>query len=244
MTYRAFATVLLLISVLAGLNGDAGAHGTLAGSAPANGARLEKSPRLVMLRFNEPVASDGAVLTVRDESGARVDSGDAGVDKRHPEMAVVSLPPLPNGRYTVEYRVTSLDGHPMAGHIAYSVGVAPPPVDLSGPAYAETAAADDVEITLRLEPLRVGVTYPTVTLRRKGGEAERGAAVSLQATMSGHEMDLQPVRLPEQAAGVYRSEQLIFGMEGPWNIEVSVRTSQGREVRRDFAVTVPPVTRP
>lgn len=544
MLRRVVAILSLVLFALAGLGESVLAHAVLVNSAPANGAKLEKPPRLVVVLFSQPVEAGFTPLTVRDQSGARVDSGDAAVDKRRRNMVVASLPPLPGGQYIAEYRVTSLDGHPIAGRIAFAVGAAAPPEEMAATgspagtatwavgaahgaqlllavllaglaafmllvwrpvsgdaqkppglgrwaavltalfvaatlidlalyaagasgrpvspelmgqvlhtrtgsfwlartglalaaglalalsyrarsglvlgmalapgallllmgslqshavatqrlaplladwahmlamalwaggvvgfaavvwpslkerpdaerqevlaravprfsrlavgavlllmgtglysavqqipswdalwvtaygrllllklallvpllglgalnlasrgqglfrrllwgevaimaaifmaagflssqpparveiaafrqaAFSQTATRGGLELTLRVEPARVGVTHPTILLKREGGEPEQGASVSLRATMTAHEMEMQTAAAPEQAAGLYRSEQLIFGMDGAWNLEVVVRTSQGREVRHTFAVIVPPAVAP
>src|SRR5690606_32208723 len=68
---------------------------------------------------------------------------------------------LPAGPYTVEWRVTSADGHPLSGALTFTAteatGVAPPPADepAAEPTEAEPTAAapaDTVEPTESADP--------------------------------------------------------------------------------------------
>ncbi len=125
---RLILTSLGLLLVLAGAlllpAGRAEAHAVLSSSNPHNGAVLEQAPTMVEIRFNEPVAAEFVPVQVRDSAGARVDVGDGRVDPLDKSRLVANLKPVGQGLYTVTYRVTSLDGHPVQGTLAFSVGTA------------------------------------------------------------------------------------------------------------------------
>jgi copper transport protein len=110
------ATCLLALPTLAQ------AHAVLMESNPADGARVERPPAEIRLRFNEPVTpvaihaiGPGGALIL---PGPTVASDDA---------LRVPLPPLPvtPAPYTIRYRVTSGDGHPVAGSLLFGVGMTP-----------------------------------------------------------------------------------------------------------------------
>lgn len=108
-------------------------HAILTSSIPHNGAVLSESPTLVDIRFNEPVAAEFSPIQVRDIAGVRVDAGDAHIDPRDRRRLAAGLKPLGQGLYTITYRVTSLDGHPVQGTLVFSVGTATAPTgDASG----------------------------------------------------------------------------------------------------------------
>lgn len=100
------------------------AHAVLLQSDPPAGAALDEAPGRVTLRFNEPVEVPFNPLAVHDQQGRRVDRGNARLDPGDPRVLVVDLPPLPAGFYTVTYRVTSADGHPVTGAYGFRVGTA------------------------------------------------------------------------------------------------------------------------
>jgi len=55
----------------------------------------------------------------------QVDAGDAAVDAADPILLSVSTPNLAPGRYTVRYRVLSVDGHIVESSFAFTVKAVP-----------------------------------------------------------------------------------------------------------------------
>src|SRR2546425_5431984 len=99
----------LLSVALALLPTVALAHAFLVKSAPARRAVLNHPPARVELWFNERLEPAYSSLSVTDESGVRVDRGDATVGPEDPKRLWVSLSALEPGRYTVTFRVLSVD---------------------------------------------------------------------------------------------------------------------------------------
>ena len=75
-----------------------------------------------MLTFNEPMQEQFAVLTVVGPDGNFWQDGKATVDG--PRLSVVLRPLGPVGTYTVNYRITSADGHPVEGQRRFTLTVA------------------------------------------------------------------------------------------------------------------------
>jgi copper transport protein len=111
----------------------AGAHAVPATADPASNARLDASPREAVVRFTERVEARPSTLEVLDARGQRVDLGGAAVDPADPWRYRVGLPPLPEGAYTVSWRVLSADdGHVTSGAHAFTVGAVSSPVGTVG----------------------------------------------------------------------------------------------------------------
>jgi methionine-rich copper-binding protein CopC len=87
------------------------AHAELLESEPEDGAALEQVPDQVRLRFNEPIVAEFDPLEVRDQQGNRADEDNARVDPDNARVLVADLKELPEGPYTAEWRITSVDGH-------------------------------------------------------------------------------------------------------------------------------------
>jgi methionine-rich copper-binding protein CopC len=124
------SAVWLLLSCVPAL-----AHARLLQEVPADGAALGKSPDRVELRFSEPVEAEFSPLEVRNSEGERVDKDNARVDPDDARVLIADLEELPEGSYTVEWRVTSLDGHVVEGRYAFAVTTAgenQPPSDVRG----------------------------------------------------------------------------------------------------------------
>ena len=97
------------------------AHAGIVARQPDDGANLKQVPEEVRIRFNEPVEAEFSPLEVYNSEGRRVDRADAGVDPDNPRVVRTSLEDLSEGTYTVQYRITSLDGHVVDGEYDFRV---------------------------------------------------------------------------------------------------------------------------
>lgn len=110
------------------------AHAVPAAMEPPPNARLDRSPGDVVIRFTERVEARPSSLEVLDARGQRVDRGGAAVVPGDPWRYRVALPALPDGAYTVAWRVLSADdGHVTSGAHVFTVGAAGAPGGESGP---------------------------------------------------------------------------------------------------------------
>jgi hypothetical protein len=76
----------------------------------------------VQLRFNEPVEAAFSPLKVSDQQSNRVDEDNARISSNDARLLVVDLKEeLPKGSYTVDWHVTSADGHPVNGTYSFVV---------------------------------------------------------------------------------------------------------------------------
>lgn len=139
----AFARVLVagVGAVLVGLAlavlgaGPAAAHSALVSSDPADGSTLAAAPAHVTLTFNEPAVTLGTVVQVRAADGRVVSAGDPVLTDASVTQDLTGE--LPAGAYTVLWRVTSADGHPIEGQLTFT---AQGPTTAGGP--PGTAATD------------------------------------------------------------------------------------------------------
>ncbi len=102
---------------------QADAHSVLVSSSPAADASVTASPAEAVLEFNEPVENRFTELAVLGPDGtSHWEAGPASVvDAR----VSAPLSPLgPAGTYTIRYRVTSADGHPVSGTVPFRLTVA------------------------------------------------------------------------------------------------------------------------
>ncbi|MGW6908753.1 copper resistance CopC/CopD family protein [Streptomyces sp. NPDC054940] len=136
MPSRVRTLVLLLLAatglLLAGA-GPVSAHAAVTGSAPQQGAVVDKAPTQVSLTFSEKVALSDDSLRVLDPKGKRIDQGDP-ANLNGTTYAVKLHSGLPDGTYTVTYQVVSEDSHPVAGAYTFSIGApSQTSVSASGP---------------------------------------------------------------------------------------------------------------
>ncbi len=94
------------------------AHASLVASNPSDGAVTQAAPTHITLRFNEPVSP----LAIRLIDAAGATHADLAVSARDETIDVALPPDLPTGTQTLSYRILSLDGHPVGGALAFSIG--------------------------------------------------------------------------------------------------------------------------
>ena len=98
------------------------AHAFLDHASPAVGRSMPTSPPAVTIWFTQELEPAFSSIEVKDQSGARVDAGDAQVDAKDATILRVSLKPLAPGKYKVFWRVVSVDTHPTEGTFTFTVG--------------------------------------------------------------------------------------------------------------------------
>ena len=110
----------LVIAALAGA-GVASAHAVRVATDPVENAELSQAPQKVSATFNEKLQPQFAAMTVVGPDGNLWSTGDP-----HVVGAVISvgvLPLGPSGTYTVNYRVTSADGHVVSASWSFRLTV-------------------------------------------------------------------------------------------------------------------------
>ncbi|WP_305093338.1 copper resistance CopC family protein [Prescottella sp. R16] len=93
--------------------GTAAAHSAVIGSSPENGTEIATAPDRVSLQFNETLQDKFASLTVVGPDGNLWSKGDPTVAGDSISVPLEGLGPV--GEYTIAFRVTSADGHPVSG---------------------------------------------------------------------------------------------------------------------------------
>lgn len=87
------------------------AHSMLVKAEPPRRAVLAKSPGQVRLWFNEDIEGDYASLTVLDADKHPVTDAKPALVSDDQKSIVLPLPELAPGKYSVKFRVLSVDGH-------------------------------------------------------------------------------------------------------------------------------------
>jgi copper transport protein len=204
------------------------AHANLVGASPRPGGEVSKPPERVELRFSEPVDAEFDPVVVRTVSGARVDAHNAHVDPEDARVVLADLERVPEGSYTVKWRVTSIDGHVVEGRYAFAV-VAPgedrPPSEDAGDrgTSAEAAGAHSghhgghhgggaggVASTARQEPVSEPASGGAAT---RTARIEHGLALAATAFLAGLAPFAVLVWLPaSRSSGVGRAAIRSFGV--------------------------------
>lgn len=106
----AFAATLVLI--FACIYGEAAfAHAKLVKSDPPNRATLNVAPKHIQLWFNEEIEGNFASISLLDADGNTVTDASPEAVPDDLKSVILPLSEIPPGRYTVNFRIMSTDGH-------------------------------------------------------------------------------------------------------------------------------------
>lgn len=120
----------------------AGAHATRIATDPVADASLTVGPSQVSATFNEPLQTTFVAMTV---VGPDDNLWSTGAPRVQGAVASVDLRPLgPVGVYTVNYRVTSADGHVVSG--SWSFRLTTPGTGTPGPPASSPSTAGGVPV--------------------------------------------------------------------------------------------------
>ncbi|WP_328495132.1 copper resistance protein CopC/CopD [Streptomyces sp. NBC_00414] len=125
-THRAAALVTLLGTLFVLLLGGAtsvSAHSAVRNTDPREGSVLQSAPREVTMTFTESVGITDDSLRVLSPENRRVNAGDTEhVPGSSDKVRVRLRDGLPDGTFTVAWRVVSADSHPISGAFTFSIG--------------------------------------------------------------------------------------------------------------------------
>lgn len=103
-----------------GAGWSARAHSFLIEANPSSKDHVSAAPKVVKLRFGGAVDPKYSKLTIENAEGKVLSEGSIGVADKPRELGVES-PELAPGKYTVRFRVLSIDGHIVEGNYEFFV---------------------------------------------------------------------------------------------------------------------------
>ncbi len=152
---RRLLSLLVALGLGLGLAVDAStvavAHDVLEKTVPADGTSVDALPGSIVLVFSEEPLAIGLQVVATGPAG-NVADGVATIDGREVRQPLAATAPA--GDYTIAYRVTSADGHPITGSFRFhartgldgSTATAPPSVHVPPAQDAESEAAKESQL--------------------------------------------------------------------------------------------------
>jgi methionine-rich copper-binding protein CopC len=107
---------MLALVTVGALATPGSAHARLTGTSPGDGASLAVLPPSVRLTFSDPLDPQFVQVRVTGPQGPV-----AGSPAVRGATVTVPTPAGGPGRWTVDYRVVSRDGHPVSGSVSFTV---------------------------------------------------------------------------------------------------------------------------
>ena len=120
----AFVSIVLLLTL--GVR-SVDAHANLSRSDPPANASLAQSPDESRLWFTEPLEPEFSRFALRDSDGNVVNTPRSQIYSTDPTQLFMTPGALPDGLFTVDWRVVSTDGHSTEGSFAFGVRVSVTP---------------------------------------------------------------------------------------------------------------------
>lgn len=120
MLRRLAPALVAFVAALTMFGSPAGAHNSLAGSSPADGASLDRLPSEITLTFAKEVPLDTMTVTVTDPSARRTSI----TDFRHGASKKIVVVPVSlslSGLHSLRWRLVSADGHAISGRVEFTL---------------------------------------------------------------------------------------------------------------------------
>jgi copper resistance protein C len=114
----------LAVILFLAIQSQAGAHAFLDHAEPKVGGTVTSLPSVIRIWFTQELEPAFSTIEVQDAQGNEVDKRDTHLDEKEKTLLIVSVPPLPDGTYTVTWHVTSVDTHRTQGHFEFTVKTA------------------------------------------------------------------------------------------------------------------------
>lgn len=115
-------SLFLVVALAIGLPAaSALAHSMLVKAEPARRAVLTKAPNQVRLWFNEEIEGDYASLIVLDDKKQSITDVKPTLASDDPKSIILPLPELLPGKYSIKFRVLSVDGHVVESSFDFTV---------------------------------------------------------------------------------------------------------------------------
>ncbi|MGW0217692.1 copper resistance CopC family protein [Micromonospora chokoriensis] len=163
MSRRFGAAGLAVLVALLVAAGPAWAHNSLRAATPVQQSTVTSAPTEIVLEFMSRLDPTFTTVVLTDAAKRKVVTGEPVVAGAKSTVQVTD--PLPNGTYTVAYRVVSADGHPVQG--SYPFTVADPTSSAAPVVEAATSSTPSAAAAVRPDGgpsvgVLVAVVAPTV----------------------------------------------------------------------------------
>jgi methionine-rich copper-binding protein CopC len=120
MTTRRLIAAFVLVAALIAPRAVR-AHAFIDHSDPAVGSTVPTAPKVLHIWFTQELEPAFSWIQVTDKSGAAVNDGTSFIDPSNKQEMDIKLKSLRGGKYTVKWRVLSVDTHTTDGDFSFQV---------------------------------------------------------------------------------------------------------------------------
>ena len=123
--FRAASVMVIILISSLGFLSNASAHAEIVDSYPTAGSELSEGPSKITLTWSEEITTDKSQIKIIDSLGDVQDSEFSLENSNDRSIATLLLDDnLPNGSWSITWKVVSADGHLVGGLVPFSVGTA------------------------------------------------------------------------------------------------------------------------
>jgi len=126
-TKQTWVTLLTLIPLF--LTPQVFAHAKAVSADPAPRSVISHSPQSINILLNQLFEPSYSTIVIKGSDGKPVTMAKATVDPDNKKRLTLSLPTLPPGKYTVSYKILSLDGHTITSNYTFKIKKEKPPAN-------------------------------------------------------------------------------------------------------------------
>ena len=120
---RNLKVLLLAVGLIFGVSPAATAHAELVKSFPTANAKLTKSPKFVQLEFAEPIVTlkskSANSIFILNSNAQKIETSKIEIKKGVARVDLIGT--LKPGKYTVNYRIVSADGHVLNANFKFTL---------------------------------------------------------------------------------------------------------------------------
>ena len=166
---RTMAVAGLLVVAGLGSATTAAAHSQLERTDPVDGSQVATLPAQITLTFNQNVLGLGSAVQVTGPSGSVADGPPTVVNN---QLQQAIQPGSGAGDYTVLWRVTSADGHPISGRFAFSAAAGSAGSDAAAGSGGSGAESGGLAIWVLLGCVAVVLAGGVFLIARRSGPSQ------------------------------------------------------------------------
>lgn len=145
-------SLLMTWGLLSGTVEAVHAQPVLVATFPVAEEVITFSPGVVTLTFDRALSEEDLVVSVTDENGDEVTAGDPMIDPAERFTVETPLEPLPNGVYTVSYRVRAVGGSvAISDTFTFTIQLPAPQLYLMDPIDGSAIYTDSITLQMRIE---------------------------------------------------------------------------------------------
>lgn len=157
---KSFITIFISLILMCMIPISAYAHTGLKSSIPENKQKVTEALKEVIMNFNtsvEPLSS----FEITDIDGAKYKLSKITIDDT--KMSGVLEKALPNGNYTVDWKIVGRDGHPIKGSFSFAVDVLAE--DASPVATSTASIQPSATSTASVQPSATASLEPSIEIK-------------------------------------------------------------------------------